>query len=143
MSLVYTPAKKLIMQGAIDFREAGADIRVLLVMAQFVQAQNAANLAALTLDEYNGSGYSRKALTTQAVTEDDTNHLAYFDADNVVWTGLGAGTRQAIAVIVYRYVDGTAANDYPIVYIDSGFPVNGNGGNLTISWNASGILQLV
>jgi hypothetical protein len=46
-------------------------------------------------------------------------------------------------MVVYRHVDGTAANDLPIAYIDSGgFPFSGNGGAINVTVNAEGLLQV-
>lgn len=143
MSFVYNPAKARILRADLDFDLH--DIRVMLVMTNTTAdtQTTAATLSAITtLDEYDGSGYVRKALTGEIVNQDDPNSRAEFDADDVTWTALGAGTRSAQAVLLYRHVDGTAANDQPIAFIDTGgFPIAGNGGDLTIAWNAEGILQ--
>jgi len=125
--------------------EAANDVRVMLVMTNTTADtdQDAANIAAITtLDEYDGAAYVRKALANQVTNQDDPNNRGEFDADDITWTALGAGTRQAAGMVVYRHVDGTAANDLPIAYIDTGgFPFSGNGGNVTVTWNAEGIIQ--
>ena len=54
---------------------------------------------------------------------------------------LGAGTRQALGMVLFRFVTNDA--DSPVIaYIDSGgFPFSGNGGNVDVAWNLEGILQ--
>ena len=145
MSFAYTPFKERLLAGDVDMDEAANDVRVMLVMTNTTADtdQDAANIAAITtLDEYDGAAYVRKALANQVTNQDDPNNRGEFDADDITWTALGAGTRQAAGMVVYRHVDGTAANDLPIAYIDTGgFPFSGNGGNVTVTWNAEGIIQ--
>jgi len=145
LSFAYTPFKERLLAGDVDMDEAANDVRVMLVMTNTTADtdQDAANIAAITtLDEYDGAAYVRKALANQVTNQDDPNNRGEFDADDITWTALGAGTRQAAGMVVYRHVDGTAANDLPIAYIDTGgFPFSGNGGNVTVTWNAEGIIQ--
>jgi hypothetical protein len=142
-SFVYTPRKTDLLNGNLDL--AAADVRVALVMSNTTAdtAQDANDLADITLDEYDGANYARQAIGTEAVNEDAANNRAEFDGDNIQFANLGAGTRQAVGMLVYIHVDGTAANDLALAYIDSGgFPFDGNGGNVDVAWNAEGILQL-
>lgn len=146
-NFVYTPAKSKLLSADLDLNSH--DIRVAIVMTNTTAdtEQDAATLSAFTtLDEYDGANYARKALANEIVNTDTTNDRGEFDADDFTWTALGAGTRQAAALLLYRYVDGTAAADQPIAYIDttspSVFPFSGNGGDVAVAWNAEGILQL-
>lgn len=145
MSFVYTGAKEQIAQGGIDFREAGDDIRIALVMSNTTADTEQDKLlmnAFTTLDEYDGAAYVRKALATQTVTRDDPNDRAEFDAIDVVWTALGVGTRQAVGMLIYKHVTDDT-DSIPLAYIDTGgFPFDGNGGDVTIQWNVEGILQI-
>jgi hypothetical protein len=46
-------------------------------------------------------------------------------------------------MVIYAHVDGTAGNDWPIAWIDTGgFPFSGNGGNVSVTVNAEGLLQV-
>lgn len=146
MSHWYTPAKERLAKGDLDWDEAGHDIRVILVMTNTTADtdQDAGTISAIgTLDEYDGSGYTRPALT-QSVVRDDANNRAELDANDFTFgSAVAAGTRQAAGMVVYRHVDGTAANDLPIAYIDSGgFPFSGNGGAINVTVNAEGLLQV-
>lgn len=148
MSFWYTPAKERAAKADLDFDEAGHDIRVLLAMTNTTADtdQDAGTLSAITtLDEYDGSGYTRQALASQSVVRDDANNRAEITATSPIEFGatVGPGTRSAAGAVVYRHVDGTAANDQPIAWIDSGgFPINGGGGPFRININAEGLLQI-
>lgn len=144
MSFWYTPAKERLARGELIWQTH--DIRVLLVMSNTTADtdQDAGTLSAITtLDECDGSGYARVALAGEAVVRDDANNRAELDCNDFVFPTLGAGTRSNVGLVVFRFVDGTAANDQPIAYIDSGgFPFNGNGQNVNGNVNAEGLLQV-
>lgn len=92
------------------------------------------------LGELSGTGYTRKTLASKTATADTSNARAEFDADDVAWTGINAGT--AAGLIILRFV--TTDADSPLIgYIDTGgFPITTNGGDVTVQWNAEGIIQL-
>lgn len=143
MSFVYTPAKAKLLKGELDF-DLPQDIRVLLVMTNTTADtdQDAEFISSITtLDEMDGANYVRKALANEVVNQDNPNNRAEFDADNVVWIAIGAGTRQIAGIVLYRQVTNDA--DSPVIaWIDSGgFPITANGGDLTAAWNVEGILQ--
>jgi hypothetical protein len=145
-SFLYTPAKERLAKADLDFDTA--DLRLIGVMTNTTADtdQDAGTLSAIgTLDEYDGSGYSRVALSGEVVNRDDPNNRAEIDASDLApwFAALGVGTRQMQAMVLYRHVDGTAANDQPIAFIDTGgFPFSGNGGVVNVTWNAEGILQI-
>jgi hypothetical protein len=69
-----------------------------------------------------------------------TNGL--FDGDNVTFTAVSGNSVEALVI----YIDtGNVATSRLVAYIDTGqtgLPVTPNGGDITITWNASGIFQL-
>lgn len=69
-----------------------------------------------------------------------TNGL--FDGDNVTYTAVTGNSAEALLI----YIDtGTAATSRLVAWIDTsvtGLPVTPNGGDISITWNASGIFQL-
>lgn len=144
-NFIYNEAKRAIAEGEIDFGAGGSDIRVMLVMTNTTaDTEDDVNVLSgfTTLDEMDGASYVRKALANEIVNEDAANNRAEFDADDVTWTGLGAGTRQVQGMIVYKHV-GADSSNVPIAWIDTGgFPFTANGGNVTIQWNAEGIIQI-
>jgi len=142
-NFIYNEAKRAILAGEIDFN-APDDFRVALVMSNTTaDTQDDTNLmnGFTTLDEYDGSGYARQALTGEVINEDVANNRAEFDANDVTFSSLGAGTRQAVGMILFKHVTNDT-DSVPIAYIDTGgFPFDGNGGDVTIQWNAEGIIQ--
>lgn len=64
------------------------------------------------------------------------------DGDNVTFTAVSGNTVEALIL----YLDtGSSATSRLVAYIDSsvtGLPVTPNGGDITVSWNASGIFAL-
>jgi len=88
---------------------------------------------------YSGSG--RKTLASKAFAQDDANDRGEFDAADLTWAGINAGTAKAAIVFKNGAADDTTSQ--LIAYIDTGgFPIATNGGDLTIQWNAEGILHL-
>ena len=146
MSFLFTPAKTLLLQGGLDFREAGSDIRAILVMGNSTAAaQEDSTFVSdiTTLDEYDGSGYARAQLASQVVNEDTANNRAAFDATDYTWSTIGAGTRQIVGMILYKHTGADTVNRL-IGYInDGGFPCNGTGGNIVVTWNVLGILLAI
>lgn len=69
-----------------------------------------------------------------------TNGL--FDGDDVTFTAVSGASVEALII----YIDtGTPSTSRLVAYIDTGvtgLPVTPNGGNIGITWNASGIFQL-
>jgi hypothetical protein len=128
---------------------AGAeDLRVMLVMSNstFDTDTNVGNLSDFTtIDECDGAGYVQLDLASVAVAWDSSNaRLEYDAADGDLDGGSGiitASTRDVTGFIVYRYVDGTAANDVPWFGRDIG-PYTLAGGAFDFQWNTEGILQL-
>lgn len=69
-----------------------------------------------------------------------TNGL--FDGDNVTYAAVTGNSAEALLI----YIDtGTASTSRLVAWIDTGvtgLPVTPNGGDISITWNASGIFQL-
>ncbi len=66
-----------------------------------------------------------------------------FDGDNLTYTAVTGNSVEAL--VIYRKNAGANTTWPLIAYIDTGvtgLPVTPNGGNITITWNASGIFQL-
>lgn len=66
-----------------------------------------------------------------------------FDGDNVTFTAVSGSTVEAI--VIFRKNAGANTTWRLVAYIDTGvtgLPVTPNGGDIVISWNASGIFQL-
>jgi len=77
---------------------------------------------------------------TIGATKSVTNGV--FDGADVTYTAVTGNSVEALVI----YVDtGTAATSPLVAYLDTsvtGLPVTPNGGDITITWNASGIFAL-
>ena len=79
---------------------------------------------------------------TIANTTVGTVDAAVFDGDNVTYTGVTGNSAEAIVI----YIDtGVAGTSRLVAYLDTGvtgLPVTPNSGDISITWNASGIFKL-
>lgn len=79
---------------------------------------------------------------TIANTTVGTVAAAVFDGDNVTFTAVSGASVEAIVI----YIDtGTAGTSRLVAYLDTGvtgLPVTPNSGDITITWNASGIFKM-
>jgi len=77
-----------------------------------------------------------QTIANQTVTD------GVFDGDNVTFTNVTGNSVEALII----YIDtGTASTSRLVAYIDTGvtgLPVTPNGGDISITWNASGIFAL-
>lgn len=91
-----------------------------------------------TLDEFNGAGYARVALTNEAINEDDPNARAEFDADDAAFGAISNGTRQITGAIIYEHVTNDA-DSIPLFYLPLTPNFSPGGSTVTLNWNAEGI----
>jgi hypothetical protein len=66
-----------------------------------------------------------------------------FDGGDLTYTSVSGNTVEAL--IIYRHNSGANSTWRLVAYIDTsvtGLPVTPNGGNITVTWNASGIFTL-
>ena len=128
---IYDAAKEQILQGSIDL--INDDIRVILIDA----ADYTVNLA--TDDFLDDVAVAARvatsgALTTKSVTDGD------FDADDVTLASVTGD--QSEALLIYKHT-GVESTSNLLFYIDTGvtgLPITPNGDDITIQWNASGII---
>lgn len=100
--------------------------------------------------EYVGSGYTggfggaeRKALASKAWTEDDGNDRGEFDAADLTWSSIGGGSETIDILVIIDETGASADTDTEVIaLIDSGLPVTTNGGDVTVQWNAEGLIQI-
>lgn len=80
-------------------------------------------------------GSMSSALTTKTI---GTVAAGVFDADNVTFTAVSGNSVESVNVLKDT---GTASTSDLIAYFDTGtgLPVTPNGGDITVTWNASGI----
>lgn len=153
-SFVYNLAAKQIADGTIDLDND--TLKVMLVTSSYVadrdddyveEGANDANEHEIDGTNYT-KGYgsaSRKTLANPAITEDDANDRAKFDADNLVaggtgWTALGADCGTIAAAIVIKEVTNDAASILVIYHGLTSTPCNG--GDIGITWHANGLAYM-
>ena len=80
--------------------------------------------------------------TDQEITSPTTTG-GVFDGANVTFTAVSGATVEAL--VIYRKNAGANTTWYLCAFIDTGvtgLPVTPNGGDITITWNGSGIFEL-
>ena len=134
----YNFGKGELINGGIDLDTD--TIKVALVTSAYTPDIDLHDDFADITNEVVGTGYvaGGQALATKSVTVDDTNDLAYFDADDVTWS---SSTITARGAVLYKDT-GTPATSTLIAYFDFGSDQSSSAGNFTIEWNASGILTI-
>jgi len=149
-SFVYDAQLADILLGDIHFDTD--DIRAMLVKSTTTADVNvdAATLSAITsLNELTDASYTGQstgnfssgqyAFATQTVANDAANDRAEVDFEDIAWAAINNETIGGC--LIYKWVDGTAANDIPLIYVDLG-DITPAGATLTITWNAEGVVQL-
>jgi hypothetical protein len=142
-SFVYNIAKFQLLNGDIDFN-APDDIRVLLLEAATDENPDDVDVAAVLARAGTTElvTYTRGALAAEATTQDDANDRAEFDANDIVFSSVVA-QNAIVAYVVYKFITNDASS-IPIMFVDdaTGLPLTPNGSDITITWDAQGILQL-
>lgn len=144
-SFAFTDFKRGLL--AADAALGSADIRFVLVMTNttFDTEEDITTMGGVTTaDYYDGANHDSTnghAFTGESVAADNTNNRGEFTATGPTISSLGAGTRNAQAMVVFRWVTNIGSSK-PLAFIDSGgFPFAGNGGNVTVTVNAEGLIQ--
>ncbi|MGD8457707.1 MAG: hypothetical protein PVF83_15095 [Anaerolineales bacterium] len=148
-SLIYNEGKKQILDGGIDL--LNDTIKVALVTGSYTPDKDTHEDFGDIDNEVSGSGYDTggNALTwtggefnengqAAAVSRDDTNDRAVFNADDVTW---GPATITARAAIIYKST-GTDSTSTLIAYVDFGKDYSASSEDFTIEWDSEGILYL-
>ena len=136
---VYNIAKEMFSSSGLDWDLD--DIRVMLIDSTGA-AVDADDLyvSAISGDELSDTNYARSALAGLTVTRDEANDRAEMDANDLTFTSLG-GTDTVKSAVLFKQV--TNDNDSPLIlWIDNPFPFITNGGDMTLQFNAEGILQM-
>lgn len=141
---VYNNGKANIANGTIDL--IADTIKVMLVSSAYTFDPDHDFVSSINANEVSVTGYvggfggaGRKTLAGKTVTKDNVNDRAVFDANDVSWTGLGAGATLGGAVVLKEITNDGAS--IPICFMDpADLPTNGSDINLV--FDATGILWL-
>ncbi len=153
-SFWYHRAARDVAKGDVDLDTAPITVVLMgtatTVSAGGAQGADAATVHVLssgsaTFDHYTGTNGGRKDLLSAntTITQDDANNRTEFLRSNVSYASLASDASGATGILLY--LGSSTDNDtdnVPLAYLDIS-TFNGNGGNVTVSWNAEGILQYV
>lgn len=116
-----------------------ADLNDNTVKAVLIDTADEAYNAA---DEFLSDITGAAIVGTAQTINNTTVALGLFDGDNVTFSAVSGDPCEAILI----YIDtGVAASSRLVAWLDTGvngLPVTPNGGDISITWNASGIFQL-
>ncbi len=132
--LVYTSFKRDIQNGTIDLDTD--TVKCALVTSTYTPSAAHAKFSEIT-NEVTGGGYTAGG-ATMTCTVSNSGTIGVFDASDVTW---GTATITARAAVIYK-ATGTATTSPLVCYVDFGSDKVASGGDFTISWNASGIVNL-
>jgi len=91
-------------------------------------------------NEVSGTGYTAGGATLSGTSTAEAAGVTTFDdTGNVTWSQNGAGPTDIYWAVLYN---DTAAADQAVGFLDMGGPVSLVDGDVTITWNASGILTV-
>lgn len=120
----------------------GSDtLKVCLLTAAYTpDVDNHTTYADVSANELAGSGnYTTGGATmsSNAVTADDTNNRAKFDAVDVTWPAL---TMSAAAQ--YAAIYNTSDSNNLLLYVDFGDTIDSGGSDFTLIWHSNGIFYI-
>jgi predicted enzyme related to lactoylglutathione lyase len=135
--IIYNSFQKHLAAGDIDL---DADtIKVMLVTSGYTPDRDNHEYKSQVTNEVSGTGYTAggAALTGTSVTQDNTNDVAVFNADDVTWA---ASEVTAAGAVVYKDT-GNPSTSPLVVFIDFGGDRTTYVTDFTIQWNADGIIS--
>ena len=137
-SFMYNGGKAALLKGDADL--VNDSIKVALVTSSYAPDKDTDIHFQDISNEVTGSGYTAggKALANGAVTQDDANDRAVFNADDLSWPAATFTTR---AGVIYKD-SGNPATSPLIAYADFGDDFSLSGEDFTIEWHQDGILYL-
>jgi len=138
---VYNSYKKNVFNGGIDLEND--TIRMALMTSAYSPDVDAEQYYSdvTAFEVSTGGGYvtSGTVMTGKVVSADNTNDKAVFDADDVVYA---ASTISARGALIFKDT-GDSTTSPLICWSDFGSNKSSVGGNFTISWSVSGIMNVL
>lgn len=137
-SIIYNSYKGDALDGAVDL--ANDTIKMALVTSTYTPDIDADEFFDDITNEVVGTGYvaGGGTLTGTTVTVDDTNDKGVFDAADETWA---TSTITARGAVVYKDT-GVSSTSPLICYLDFTEDKTSTGGDFTVAFNASGIINL-
>lgn len=140
--VIYNNFKEQVMEGAFNLASGGDTLKVILLNGHTPDIDIHTQYSDISANEYgSGSGYTvgGLALSGQDVTQDNTNDLGKFDANDPTWPSLGPLSPNTPSHLALY--DDSHINDLLIAIWELGVTAT-NGGDYTIEWGANGIITL-
>lgn len=133
--VIYNELKKELLKGTIDLD--GHTLKMMMVTGYTPNIDTHNGYSDVSSYELSGTNYTAGGvtLTSPTITEDTSNDKGVFDAADVTWSSINAGTPSHS--ILY---DDTHASKCLIAYWEVTTPTNG--GNYTLQFGAGGVLTL-
>ena len=133
--VIYNEFKEELLKGTIDLD--GHTLKMILVTGYTPNIDSHSAYSDVSSYELSGTGYSAGGATlgSPTITKDTSNDKGVFDAADVTWSSINAGTPSH--AILY---DDTQASDCLIAYWE--VTTATNGGNYTLQFGAGGVLTL-
>ena len=136
-----------LLSGTHNHASSGDDFKVALITTLPLASTSNPDLASFT--EVTGTGYTaggESILAGQSVTNVSGATYKWDSTDNPSWTQNGSGPTNIVAALIYNDTD-TSGPDKAVGFIDmttdgGSTPISLQAGNVSITWNASGILTL-
>jgi hypothetical protein len=129
--------------GLGDFDLSAADWRVMLVMTN-TTADTEDDAGTIddftTLDEYDGTPYTRQALANEVYEKVAASNLSRLRCDPSTFTTLGVttpGARQVAGALIYIHVTDDTDSVPAFWYDQGGFPFTPSGLDLVLNYNAT------
>jgi len=137
---VYSKGLEELANGDLDWVNA-TDVKVALMETGYTFDDDHDFWDDVSGDEVSDASYAAggQALGNKSVTRDTGNNQVELDADDEVFSSLDVVN--PYSAIVYRDT-GTPATSPLIAYFDTDFPFTANGGDVTISFGADGVVKL-
>jgi hypothetical protein len=144
---LFNEFSKDLLQGEHNLAASQDQIKVGLVSV-LPAATDAAVWATFSGNEVSGAGYTAggyvMTAASQAVTQVSGSTWKWDSSDNPNWSQNGSGPTDVVGAVIYNE---TATADEAIGFIDmttdgGTTPISLQAGNISITWNASGILTL-
>jgi hypothetical protein len=137
MSFIYLKGREEFAKGNLHWNN---DVfKAVLVDNTYIPNLNHNFVADIVAHEVSGVGYSRKTLTNNSVATSSAIKRAMLKTDNIVWEGINAG--EVSGIILYKSVNDDTDSTL-IAFLNGGFPITTNGGNITYVISSNGILNI-
>ena len=139
MSKVYNPGLLKLLDGTIDFENDTIKLLLVDTNHSFTKSDEfVSDIVANEATNSSGSGYERKTLANASIALDAGNDRVEFDADDISYTAIDAGT--IASAIIYKEV--TNDSDSPLIADIDFTDLVTNGSDVDLQVNSEGFFYI-